>query len=600
MHPGLLDVDGEATTSTWKWVPLGVLALGALFGIAAAFDPRRQSGLIRFLQGWAGRIVIVATVAAVLVVGIPELLEWLRQAPEDGGGEVRATKGDGVAIGLGSAATIVVTALLQLRARLADARVLRDIADPEAKGAAAFVRNRVWPRVRTGLILAAAAAAGPVLLGLIVVAAAVLALAYREPLGLIAIVAGTASIAAAFVVWTDVTSWSLHPFYKARLKSAFSLRRITRSGGGDDGDVVIAEPRPAGSELPLSESSVDVEPGGDPQREWPLLLVCAAANVSDPGATPPGRAVTSFTFSPQTIGGPLIGGVPTSEYQQAVGDRIRDVTLPAAVAVSGAALSPSMGKLTRWPFRFLLTLANVRLGVWLPNPRRITECKEERERAVIGARWRPGPTLLFCELIGLNRLRSRFLYVTDGGHYENLGLVELLRRGCLNVYCFDASGGRDTQELGDAISLARSELQVEIDIDPDDLEPDAKTGIAKDCVKVGEIHYPTGETGNLVYVRSVLTEDAAVPHDVWSYHELDTEFPHNSTGDHGDQLYTDQRFEAYRALGTAAAKRALELWNPHREDDDADDVEAVAEAFAQLVTTTAISTLLTGTSGHDG
>ena len=49
------------------------------------------------------------------------------------------------------------------------------------------------------------------------------------------------------------------------------------------------------------------------------------------------------------------------------------------------------------------------------------------------------------------------------------------------------------------------------------------------------------------------------PHDVRAYHELDPKFPHNSTG---DQLYTDQRFEAYRALGRGAAQRALGLYRP--------------------------------------
>jgi hypothetical protein len=262
------------------------------------------------------------------------------------------------------------------------------------------------------------------------------------------------------------------------------------------------------------------------------------------------------------IGGPLVGRERTKSYEDAVGPRLPDVSLPAAVAVSGAALSPSMGKLTRWPLRFLLTLANVRLGVWLPNPQRLDEYTDALEHSgkIRHRSWRPGPMLLLKELVGSNTLGSRFLYVSDGGHYENLGLVELLRRGCRDVYCFDASGGRDTQELGDAIALARSELQIEIDIDPKTLEPDPKTGIAEECCTVGEIRYPDGgPVGRLVYVRSVLAQDADVPHDVWAYHKTDKEFPHNSTG---QQLYTDQRFEAYRALGAAAARQALKAWRP--------------------------------------
>jgi hypothetical protein len=58
-------------------------------------------------------------------------------------------------------------------------------------------------------------------------------------------------------------------------------------------------------------------------------------------------------------------------------------------------------------------------------------------------------------------------------------------------------------------------------------------------------------------VRSVLTEDAQ--QDVRSYHGLDPEFAHNSTG---HQLYTDQRFERYRALGAMAAQKALAEFCP--------------------------------------
>jgi hypothetical protein len=82
-----------------------------------------------------------------------------------------------------------------------------------------------------------------------------------------------------------------------------------------------------------------------------------------------------------------------------------------------------------------------------------------------------------------------------------------------------------------------------------------ENGIAEDTCATGAIRFPDGQTGTLIYVRSVLT--AAAPHDVRAYQELDPDFPHNSTG---DQLYTDQRFEAYRALGREAAKRALELY----------------------------------------
>lgn len=131
-----------------------------------------------------------------------------------------------------------------------------------------------------------------------------------------------------------------------------------------------------------------------------------------------------------------------------------------AVAVSGAALSPSMGKITYRAGRALLALANVRLGVWLPNPRNTpkasnpaSEASDAQPKALPG---RPRPYRLLAEMLGKNGLRDRYLYVSDGGHYENLGLVELLRRGCTRIYCFDGGGGRALGRLAADNALAQS------------------------------------------------------------------------------------------------------------------------------------------------
>ena len=284
-------------------------------------------------------------------------------------------------------------------------------------------------------------------------------------------------------------TWSLHPFYKRRLSSVFALRRVSvaaaseRSDGHSDlGGVPLRAPR-AGrrrrrdrGRTRLRQAGADLGDRAEAEsgRDWPTLIVCAAANISDPGATPPGRSVTSFTFSPHAIGGPLVGAVPMELLERAfdrpgkkAGRRRRDLTLPAAMAMSGAAISPSMGTKTRRPLTFLMALANIRLGVWVPNPRWAR--RFERDRGLRERHDRPRPVYLLCELLGLNRIGNKYLYITDGGHYENLGLVELLRRGCTEIYCLDASGvgqdGADFEALGEAIALARSELAVEIEFD---------------------------------------------------------------------------------------------------------------------------------------
>lgn len=407
--------------------------------------------------------------------------------------------------------------------------------------------------------------------------------------------------------FADMTTWSLHSFYRRRLCSAFALKRRPRnepaSGSSTGGltarvarfllalrshqgdktnspeppiariEAGIAETRNYRRLVPMSDTAIDR--GEDGRQQWPTLLVCAAANISDTAATPPGRAVTSFTFSPTAMGGPLVGSVETRALERACDKaRRRYFSLPAAVAMSGAALSPSMGKMTRGPLRFLMALANVRLGVWVPNPRRLNTFKPddppERQagesslrlwlRGLIQTRRNkhyptPRPSYLLRELLGMNPLNGKFLYVTDGGHYENLGLVELLRRGCTEIYCFDASND-NFDAIGDAVSLARSELDVKVALKWADLEANAKTGLAKTECVAGTVHYPDRDAppAALYFARLALTSNA--PADVLAYRNHDPHFPHDPTT---DQLYTDQRFEAYRALGANAARTALRL-----------------------------------------
>jgi len=80
------------------------------------------------------------------------------------------------------------------------------------------------------------------------------------------------------------------------------------------------------------------------------------------------------------------------------------------------------------------------------------------------------PTLgmLWAEAAGHTSYRATWINVTDGGHYDNLGLVEALQRGADNVVVFDASGDHpDTwSTLGGAMALARTDARVEINLNP--------------------------------------------------------------------------------------------------------------------------------------
>jgi hypothetical protein len=533
-----------------------LLGLGLLSSsISILFRPRRE-WVREAWETWGLRLVLAGVAAGFLLIGLPVLVAVARNL----GGSSTEAAANGKppteivsTVGLSGIVGVLVTALLQLRARVEEpARVLQGLGKLQR-----FWRS-LGGGLRTVLAYVVAAIAGPLALIVFLVAFVSASLTHT---GLLhwAAVGLLAMWFAGLMLFGDLTSWSLHPFYRRRLCTAFALRRVK---GGVDEDLGQARERQYGRQQMLS----DTQPDG-----WPTLLVCAAANISDPGATPPGRGVTSFTFSAYTIGGPLVGAMKTRSYEaQIKKSRKRDFTLPATVAMSGAALSPSMGKMTRWPLRFIMALANVRLGVWIPNPRNVAarNITSHRQSLWPGSKKsverrfypRPRATYLAREIFGLNHVRQKYLYVTDGGHYENLGLVELLRRGCTNIFCFDASGGESFSSLGDAVALARSELQVEVDIDPEALVPKGERNLADSDSVVGTITFPHGgPTGTLVYSRTVMT--ASAPWDVHAYHEADGKFPHNTTA---DQLYTDQKFEAYRALGTTAARHAVQLMDAHQ------------------------------------
>lgn len=375
------------------------------------------------------------------------------------------------------------------------------------------------------------------------------------------LVGAIVAVLGAFLV-ADINAGSMHRFYKRRLCTAFALERVWRKSNGD---IDRGADQPAGATLDAIERDYDklvklsAAMGHDVGRKqrWPQLVLCAAANIGDETVTPPGRNAVTFTFDSKWIGGPQVGYAPTSTYEDVLGKvRGEDVTIPAAMAISGAALSPCMGVMTKRYLRTLLTLVNARLGVWLPSPRWIsTHTAADAKRA------RPTFGWLLREMNGRNKHDADFLYVTDGGHWENLGLVELLRRGCTTIYCIDASGDKEETffTIGQAISMARSELGVEIDLHPDEMRPDPIDALysQKDYV-LGTYTFtqvpgsPHPVTGRIAFIKAQVTADA--PWDVRAYKEDDPAFPNHSLI---EQMFADKTFESYRALGYHSARKAV-------------------------------------------
>ncbi|MEJ7584353.1 MAG: hypothetical protein WKF43_09780 [Acidimicrobiales bacterium] len=349
----------------------------------------------------------------------------------------------------------------------------------------------------------------------------------------------------------DQTTWSLHTIYRRRLNTAFAL---TPTATG-------VEELSYACETTLSTMAAPVE--GEPK-----LVLCAAANLSGSDVAPPGRRAVTFTFEHDWIGGPQLGYTATKDYESSLPKPVKgDTTLLAAMAISGAAVASAMGRHSLGSVNSLLAVFNIRLGVWLPTPEFADQVTRGREHARGSRRF----TYLFREIFGLYDSAEAYTYVSDGGHYENLGVVELLRRRCSVVFCFDASGGPAT--LVEAMQLAETELGARITLPKDALHsvraqpaesadghepPAALAGrLARGSVIVGTIDYPAVEeigprgttslpaaTGVFIYGRAVLTKDTPVT--VAEHASGNVRFPNDPTG---DQWFDADQFDNYLLLG---------------------------------------------------
>ena len=224
---------------------------------------------------------------------------------------------------------------------------------------------------------------------------------------------------------------------------------------------------------------------------------------------------------------------PTVKYSAKGGPNIG-----TAMAISGAAVSPNMGYHSSSATSFLLTIFNVRLGRWTGNPRRKNWQKSEP---------RFGLSYLLKDLVGNSDIDSDYVYLSDGGHFDNMGLYELIRRRCTYIVLGDAEEDHNAscEGLANAIRRCRIDFGVQIEIDVKPItDKIVDTGFSKSHVRHGVITYPDKKKGKLVYIKSTLTGDEET--DVREYYLKNTKFPHESTG---DQFFNEAQFESYRKLG---------------------------------------------------
>jgi len=224
------------------------------------------------------------------------------------------------------------------------------------------------------------------------------------------------------------------------------------------------------------------------------------------------------------------------------------VSLATAIAISGAAASPSMGYHSSPTTAFLMTLFNVRLGAWLPNP----GGKDLSRDVVQSSGPRNALAPLVSELLGLTNAEGSSVYLSDGGHFENLGLYEMIRRRCRYIFVSDAGSDPDTkfEDLGNAIRKVRIDLGVSIDIQTAAIVSCGTWDGKSTFFALGKIKYPTidgypeAAEGDLLYIKPSCVGE--IPTDVRAYALKNKLFPHESTG---DQWFSESQFESYRSLG---------------------------------------------------
>jgi hypothetical protein len=261
------------------------------------------------------------------------------------------------------------------------------------------------------------------------------------------------------------------------------------------------------------------------------------------------------------VGSEATGYAPTAAFENTE----RGLDVATAMAISGAAASANMGSSSIRPLRPSLALLNIRLGYWLKNPRYVGAGSVMKLHGLLRQRMKDLrmalTPFLWAEITGRLYENSSYVYLTDGGHIENLGVYELLKRRCKLIIVVDAEADL-AMHFPSFVTLqryARIDLNVLIDMPWSKIQKTTCSWMGCHARKgqsphpepskgphaaIGQIDYGAGEHGLILYFKSSLTGDENdYIRDYARRYEL---FPHETTG---DQFFSEEQFEVYRALG---------------------------------------------------
>ena len=320
------------------------------------------------------------------------------------------------------------------------------------------------------------------------------------------------------VVFVDVNHTGLHRLYRDRLAKTFI-------------------DAPGRDHLPLERVNE--------RSRAPYHLINATINLSSSeNRAFRDRRGDFFLMSKHWIGSRATGYRRTSEWKNGR----TPLYLSTAMAVSGAAASPQMGLLSKPGLAPLLSLMNVRLNYWLKNPD--YRCTS-----------RPGFLCLLREMSGVAMsATSNWFNLSDGGHIENTGVYELLRRRCKFIICVDGEADPKFMFAGQMTLVRHAQIDLGIRLEPrlDEIRFNPESGVSRSHIHLLRVHYPArpgghaAEIGLMLYLKLSVTGDEAEL--LKRYRMLYPEFPHQSTV---NQFYDEEQFEAYRQLGVHVAEGAF-------------------------------------------
>ena len=305
---------------------------------------------------------------------------------------------------------------------------------------------------------------------------------------------------------------------------------------------------------------------GNPTAPYLLINTCLTTTDS-PDRKLRGRGFSHFLLSSRYVGSDATGYEATKTFMK------NRMSLATAMAISGAAADPNTYVTRSRALSFVMALLNLRLGYWAPNP---NPNYRPWFRRLVPA-WVSALTQEMLG-IGLNE-RSTFIHLSDGGHAENLGVYELIRRRCKTIVAIDAGADKNWrwEDLGRLIEQVRVDFGVIIRLHNTELRqviPEKKYNklsfpVSQRGYLVADILYPPIEVtaqikakkkparrmekGKLILIKTTLPHDLAIS-DIHAYKLAHPDFPDETTT---DQFFDEDQFEAYRELGYNIGLKAV-------------------------------------------